>query len=217
MQALRLTEKYRPRTLSDVVGQAKVCQIAQRYIDGNAVGGRAFWISGVSGSGKTTIARILAAHVADDFFTTEVVGRDVNAEFLEALARDAKMYAFGRGGRAWIVNEAHGLSKAAIERLLDILESLPSHVTVIFTTTRDGQEKLFEAHDDAGPLLSRCIPLRLTNQGLAAAAADRLVQIARAENLGEPTADAAVKLMRRVENNLRAAIQAVEAGEFIAA
>jgi DNA-binding NtrC family response regulator len=52
---MQLTEKYRPATWSDVVGQDKIVgrirQLAQR-----GLAGRAYWITGQSGTGKTTIA-----------------------------------------------------------------------------------------------------------------------------------------------------------------
>jgi len=208
----RLYDKFRPHTLTDVIGQPKACSIAQGYIDRELVGGHCFWLSGMSGIGKTTIARILAESIADPFFVTEVVGREVSKSFLDDFARESRLHAMGKGGRAWIVNEAHGLSKAAIERLLDLCESLPSHVCLIFTTTRDGQEALFEDQIDASPLLSRCVPIPLTNQGLAKAAAPRLREIAQSEGLdGQPEA-AYVKLMQDCKNNIRAALQRIEAG-----
>ena len=108
------------------------------------------------------------------------------------------------------------MGRATIERLLDLLESLPSHCAVIFTTTRDGQERLFEDQDDAGPLLSRCVRINLTNQGLAKAAAPMLQRIARAEGLDGQPVEAYSKLMARCANSIRAAVQAIENGEMLA-
>jgi len=85
---------------------------------------------------------------------------------------------------------------------------------VIFTTTWDGQEAMFDGID-AGPLLSRCTPIRLTNQGLAQAFAERALTIARTENLdGQPIA-AYVKLAKRCNNNMRAMLQEIDAGCMI--
>ena len=213
---MRLAEKYRPRSLDSVVGQPKACAAVARLIATQSVGGRAFWISGASSTGKTTLARILADTIADTFFTTELVGREVTKATLDRIAAEFGLSASGKGGRAWVINEAHGLSKQSIERLLDLLESIPAHCVVIFTTTRDGQEALFEDQIDAVPLLSRCIPLRLTNQGLADAAAPMLQQIAQSEGLdGQPVA-AYKRLMQRCGNNIRSAIQRIEAGEMLA-
>jgi replication-associated recombination protein RarA len=212
---MRLAEKYRPRSLDSVIGQPKACAAIARLFATKSVGGRAFWFSGASATGKTTLARILADSIADGFFTTEIVGREVTKGTLDRIESEFGLSAWGKGGRAWIINEAHGLSKQSIERLLDVLESIPAHCVVIFTTTRDGQEALFEDQIDAVPLLSRCIPFRLTNQGLADAAAPMLQQIAQTEGLdGQPVA-AYKRLMQRCGNNIRAAIQRIEAGEML--
>ena len=75
-----------------------------------------------------------------------------------------------KGGRAFLVNEAHGLRKDVIRQFLVMLERIPSHVVWIFTTTTEGEQGLFEDYDDAGPLLSRCLPLPLARRDLAKAA-----------------------------------------------
>ena len=38
-----------------------------------------------------------------------------------------------------------------------LLERIPRHVGIVFTTTCEGQDALFEDYDDASPLLSRCL------------------------------------------------------------
>jgi len=83
---MQLYEQYRPKSWSDVVGQEKV--IAR--IDGlrkRGLAGRAYWISGQNGSGKTTIARLLAGEVADDFNVVEMDSGDLTTERLREIDR----------------------------------------------------------------------------------------------------------------------------------
>ena len=70
-----LYEQHRPKKLSAVLGQPKAVSTIQRLIE-RGIGGRALWISGASGTGKTTLARIVAGNIADDFYTTEYDSAD---------------------------------------------------------------------------------------------------------------------------------------------
>ena len=212
---MRLYEKYRPARLDDVLGQDKAVARIRRMLE-SGIGGRAFWISGASGTGKTTLARIIAANIADDFFVTEYDSADdVGAADLDSIRHAMHLTALGKGGRAWIVNEAHGLRKPIIRQLLGILERLPSHCVFIFTTTKDGEESLFDEQIDANPLLSRCIVVKLTNQGLADAFAERAREIAQSEGLDGQSIAAYKRLVQRSRNNMRAVLQAIESGDML--
>jgi len=163
---MQLHEQHRPTDWGDVTGQDKViCKIG--VLRKRGLAGRAYWLSGQSGTGKTTIARLIAAEIADGFGIDEIDAQHCTPARIAELERSCRCRSFGKGGRAVIINEAHGLSKSAIRQLLVTLERIPSHVVWCFTTTNDGQESLFDDQIDAHPLLSRCVELSLSRRGLA--------------------------------------------------
>jgi len=213
-----LFEKYRPTTWAEVVGQDDTVERVTALRDRSGLGGRAFWITGASGTGKTTIARLIAAEVADPFCTIEVDAGAVTPEFIRDAERSASMFGMGaKTGRAWIVNEAHGLRGQTIRALEVLLEPIPAHCVWIFTTTKTGEAKLFEGSENPGPLLSRCIRLNLSSDVEMDFAA-RLARIARTEKLDAGLNGSlrlrCVELIRRHRGNMRAAFQAIDAQEL---
>jgi replication-associated recombination protein RarA len=215
-----LFERYRPASWADVVGQDKAVAMLRRL----KPGGRAFWFAGPSGSGKTTLARILATEFAESWHVDEIDAQDCNLDFVRAMEAAFAYRGMGdKPGKAWIVNEAHGLRGAILSRFLTLIERLPAHCAVMFTTTSAGQKALFEDFDDASPLLSRCMVVPLawhehapTQPGpLTRAFAERALTIARKEGLDGQPIGAYERLALECRHNLRQMLSRIEAGEML--
>lgn len=211
---MQLYEKYRPKAWDEVVGQDKAVKSLIERRDTRGLGGKAYFISGQSGTGKTTIARLIAKDVASQICTIEVDASDVDMAWTRQMERMSETYGFGgKSGRAFIINEAHGLSNAVTTRLLTALERIRNHVVWVFTTTADGLE-LFEDKTDASPLLSRCVEIKLARRDLAEPFARLLQSVGVKEGLNGRDLSEYIKVMRSCGNNLRRGFQKLENGEL---
>jgi len=214
-----LAEQYRPRVWGEVIGQQDAIALIES-LRPRGLGGRAWWISGKSGQGKTTIAYLLAREIADPLCITELTGDQLSVDRLTEINRSLRLYGGlwgnGRSGKAYLVNEAHGISKRVVRMLLDVLEHLPNHVMFIFTTTSLGQLSMFEDNIDAAPLLSRCTKIQLAQRDLARPFAERAREIATKEGLNGKPLEAYVALVNRHKGNMREVLSRIEAREMMA-
>ena len=216
---MRLFEQYRPQSWPELIGQeravAKINILRRR-----GLGGRCYWISGPSGTGKTSLAYLIAGELADRISWAEMSADEVTPAWLDSVKQTIRLYGglwgSGKHGKAYIVNEAHGLSASAVRRLLDMLEhGLPEHVVWLYTTTLDGMERFEDRNIDAQAFLSRCTEIKLTNQGLAQKIAVKARQVAQKHGLDGKPPSAYLQLARDCGNNFRRVYEEIETGAML--
>ena len=213
---MNLPTKYAPRTFSDVAGHSEHVARLERFAAAGNLGGRAFWIRGPSGIGKSTIARLIANEVAGEENTMRYVGLEMSVEDCRDITRLYRTRPlFGRNGWAFVIEEAHTLRAPVLKHLLQLIDTgeIPDHCVWVLTTTPSGQASLFDKQDDATPLRSRCKYMNLTPD--IDAFAEYARRIADVENLDGRPMSAYVDLVNMYDCNMRRILEALEDGEML--
>jgi replication-associated recombination protein RarA len=211
---MQLHEQYRPTDLDDVIGQDKAVKTL-KTIGRRGWAGKALWITGKSGTGKTTLARIVAHLAASDYAMAEIDGQDCSIGFVRDWESRIKVRPIGCEAHVLIVNEAHTLRNDVVSRLLTVLEStgFTRNAVLILTTTHEG-DSLFSENFDAGPFASRTIPIALASRGINKTFAERAKQIAAAEGLDGQPIEKYERLANDCRGNLRMMLARIESGEM---
>jgi len=213
---MNLAERYKPKAWEEVVGQDAALAVLDRLRQSGGLAGRAYWLSADSGQGKTAISDLIAEEVAGDLWAITVYDdpSQLNADVLERIRRNYCQRPIGRG-IAYVVNEAHGLRRDQVRKLLGLTDTgrIPRWCVWCFTTTRQGQLSLFEGIDDTDPMLSRCTaPPMCPGDDLQLPFAIRAREIARAECLDGRPLEAYLGLARACRSNFREMLCLIEAG-----
>ena len=133
---LALYRKYRPETFDDVAGQEELVTLLTKTIEQNKIS-HAYLFCGGRGTGKTTVARIMARDIGcnqEDIIEIDAAsnrGIDEIRELREAV----RTAPFSSVYKVYIIDEAHMLTKEAANALLKTLEEPPKHVIFILATT----------------------------------------------------------------------------------
>jgi len=211
---VQLYEKYRPRQLSEIVGQPKAVAIAKFQIERGFVKGGAFWITGPTGVGKSSLASIMARSVANPECITEYNrAADLDGSELDRIGRDlSRPLLFGI--RAYILNEAHALKGSHIDALNVLLEKSAKEQTAawFFTTTWTGEEELFGNQAQSDAFVGRCVSIQLTNQGVCKPFAARLREVAVLEGLDGLPPERYERVIRECGNSLRKGFGVLQSG-----
>jgi len=148
MRNLVLYRKYRPRNWDEVIGQEHVVRTLTNALKLNRVS-HAYLFSGPRGTGKTTIARLLAKSVGcADLDLIEIDAASNRGIDEIRQLRDGIKFAPTAGEyKVFIIDEVHQLTKEAFNALLKTLEEPPAHAIFILATT--------EAHKVPETILSR--------------------------------------------------------------
>lgn len=139
---MELYKKHRPYTLDDVVGQDTVVKQIKKSLETDNLP-HAVLLTGPSGVGKTTIARIISSDLDVPAMNIEECNSssDRGIDAIRSLIMKIAIPPLAGNKRFVIIDEAHGLTAPAQEALLKVLEECPDHTYIALLTTDESKLK----------------------------------------------------------------------------
>lgn len=150
-----LYTKYRPKTWNEVIGQESVVKILKQQIDNNDIF-NCMIFAGISGTGKTTLARIFANELNKGLGTPIEVDAASNngVDNVRMIINSASERALDCEYKVYIIDEAHMLSTQAWNAFLKCIEEPPHYTVFIFCTT--------DPHKIPNTIQNRCMRFNFT-------------------------------------------------------
>ncbi len=172
-RSVTLYRAYRPGSFDEVRGQEHVVKVLEKEVK-NKKPAHAYLFSGGRGTGKTSVARILAHElgVSDKDLYEIDAASNTGVDHIRELREGVHTVPFDSPYKFYIIDEAHMLSRAAWNAFLKTLEEPPAHAIFVLATTE--LEKVPET------IQSRCETYTF-KQPTRAMLADTVAEIAKKE------------------------------------
>lgn len=136
MPNLALYRKYRPQKFEEVLGQDHITEVLKNAVKLGRIS-HAYLFSGSRGTGKTSVARILAKEAGcSDIDLMEIdAASSRGIDEIRALREGVRFSPLQSDVKVYIIDEVHMLTKEAFNALLKTLEEPPKHAIFILATT----------------------------------------------------------------------------------
>jgi DNA polymerase III subunit gamma/tau len=170
-----LYRKYRPKTFDDVIGQEHIVSVLESAIQKGDIA-HAYIFAGTRGTGKTSIARIVAREIGtseNDVYEIDAASNR-GIDDVRAIRESVHTLPFESKYKVYIIDEAHMLTKEAWNAFLKTLEEPPSYVIFMMATTE--LEKIPDT------VLSRCVAFQFKKPSRTALR-DMVQKVAKSEGV----------------------------------